>query len=1281
MRNLEFVSERHRSLPFGTVSEHAGDNQSKFLCSDTTGAVAAASNSGYVFIRNEEETVFGIPPEHSHIVDIDYLVAEAALFIATVEGTIALSWGNDVSVMCHIAEGVSACKWSADQEVLALTTRHTHGGPHLIVMTADWLAVSTSPMESEEFGEQMPVTVGWGKKETQFHGSEGKEAAKAKTQITGGIMGEDDAIPRISWRGDGQYFAVGSISELRRSRLIRVYDRQGVLQSTSEPVNGLEWCLAWKPSGALIASSIYESDQRHIQFFEKNGLRHGEFALPFPAQQSAVKDLQWNSTSEILLVWIVLNEPTGLCDCLQLWTVNNYHWYAKQTLRYPRTGADQIAAARWSQHEPYVLYILDSGSLSTVEWTWSCCRSEDSSSTVAVIDGTRVLLTNFASGIVPPPSSSHFLTLDSFINQVAFYSTHDFYELAVVTDKKSVSIFYSSRLDPTAAPILRKTCVIPFANYPRIFWFGPQVLAVVEPANQNGVPLWGLWVFSVKHESQMELESLSSMEFLEADKTCRLLAYFDAPILNCIPRGDFFVVATCNGVIFKLMDNLTGAVVSKLFRFPLPCDRVEIVSEEELFGLHSASKRLYRKEDLISDSCTSFIVDHNFLLYTTHHHKLTSIRRGIEKFGALRDEREVERGSRLVTVVSDRTDVILQLPRGNLETIHPRALVIFRICQALNQKNYALGFELARRHRVDMNLLVDYNVNTFLNDVQLFVEQLNDSANMNIFIAELNNDNVTSTTYAAHFAQASPSVSNKVNTVLDRLEKIIGSQPLGKMFISLLACDIYKKPSQLETALFRVKDLRGASQPYISAEEALKFILYSADVNELFNIALGTYDLELVLMVAGKSRKDPKEYIPFLNQFRILQPEARQFLEIDKHLKRYSKALKHLARLGPEYFEEFVDIMTRHNLYKDALQIFPEQSSERSRILFLYGEYLNKQKRRAFEAGVAYEEGQFFEEAVDSYRKSLDWQLAMSCAHRAGWETERLSKLAQQLALQLQSNSRHAEAGNLLLRFSNNSVQATETFLAGRCWDDLLLLIASGQNVKEDTFPRLKLTAEKCHADFLHEIEEIKTSLKKYSSRLVVVRQMKQDKKDSGEDYVDTASETSSISDHSRGSKLSKLSKSSSKSKRKDEKKKRSLREGGSYEELALLDTIRSLYNQANVMMKDIESLLKISVLIGLSNAAKNLFQQFDSLVQELAAKRSVVWSVQSLLNVTGVRPGGYAYGPNATSNMIAADMQNSSVSDGQIGNLSLSDLVLFIPPELNNVSKWNECKMDQLDD
>ena len=85
----------------------------------------------------------------------------------------------------------------------------------------------------------------------------------------------------------------------------------------------------------------------------------------------------------------------------------------------------------------------------------------------------------------------------------------------------------------------------------------------------------------------------------------------------------------------------------------------------------------------------------------------------------------------------------------------------------------------------------------------------------------------------------------------------------------------------------------------MSAEEALKYTVFLVDINKLYNISLGMYDLSLVVMVAEKSQKDPKEYLAFLNQLRKL-PENYQHYKIDCHLKRYDKALQHIAKCGKE---------------------------------------------------------------------------------------------------------------------------------------------------------------------------------------------------------------------------------------------------------------------------------------------------------------------------------------------------------------------------------------------
>ena len=67
-------------------------------------------------------------------------------------------------------------------------------------------------------------------------------------------------------------------------RTVRVFNREGHLQSTSETVSQLEQSLSWKSSGAsgLITTTISlpQQGKHQVGFFEKNGLRHGEFDIP-----------------------------------------------------------------------------------------------------------------------------------------------------------------------------------------------------------------------------------------------------------------------------------------------------------------------------------------------------------------------------------------------------------------------------------------------------------------------------------------------------------------------------------------------------------------------------------------------------------------------------------------------------------------------------------------------------------------------------------------------------------------------------------------------------------------------------------------------------------------------------------------------------------------------------------------------------------------------------------------------------------------------------------------
>lgn len=81
------------------------------------------------------------------------------------------------------------------------------------------------------------ITVGWGKKETQFHGSVGKDGRRNETI---GVANVDELEKTISccWRGDGEYFAVNHVGA--NGRMFKVYNKDGSLQYSSEIFANLE---------------------------------------------------------------------------------------------------------------------------------------------------------------------------------------------------------------------------------------------------------------------------------------------------------------------------------------------------------------------------------------------------------------------------------------------------------------------------------------------------------------------------------------------------------------------------------------------------------------------------------------------------------------------------------------------------------------------------------------------------------------------------------------------------------------------------------------------------------------------------------------------------------------------------------------------------------------------------------------------------------------------------------------------------------------------------------
>ena len=99
--------------------------------------------------------------------------------------------------------------------------------------------------------------------------------------------------------------------------------------------------------------------------------------------------------------------------------------------------------------------------------------------------------------------------------------------------------------------------------------------------------------------------------------------------------------------------------------------------------------------------------------------------------------RSIERGSKLVSVMPSIFAVVLQAPRGNIETIYPRALVLAGIRTFIDQKKYRSAFLACRSQMVDLNILHDYAPEQFMENIALFIDQVKRIDYIDDFISRL----------------------------------------------------------------------------------------------------------------------------------------------------------------------------------------------------------------------------------------------------------------------------------------------------------------------------------------------------------------------------------------------------------------------------------------------------------------------------------------------------------------------------------------------------------------
>ncbi|KKA27450.1 hypothetical protein TD95_004691 [Thielaviopsis punctulata] len=1224
MHNLKLVRFAAAEAGLGNVSKLCWDPaQSETICATgptPESAAIALWRVGDKSASPQQITAWEAHPptptlSHDSIVSLHHFSDTATTCIVFAGGDIVTVQEPDgfsatavsVEIIGSIDVGISAACWSPDEEVLVLVSK-THA---VNFMGRDFSPLAELPMAVEDLSLSKHVSVGWGKKETQFEGR-GAKALRDPTIPLKVDQGEpspyEDGATTITWRGDGACVAVNSVLPGSR-RAIRIYTRDGVLDGVSEPVDGLESAVSWRPSGNLIAGVQRLTEGVKIVFFERNGLRHGDFML----RKCSAKNirLHWNCDSTVLAVHVDGE--------LQLWTTGNYHWYLKQI--FPVSTS--VKTISWHSERPLSLAVASEAAVYSVEYAFAVASGPlappKDLGTVAVIDGKDLLLTPFRSANVPPPLGFLTLSVESEVSSVAFSSNNtimavvsgagiDFYALKTKKGKFAAAL----PITKISRPELSGGFVSSIAAA------GPSRFVI----SKIGSPLNSV-LSLVTVDSKAS--SASVMEVGGLEEAPRFVALSSNGFVRPNNTGDVFNIDSEMGFLCPSSATLPNN---------LPWWTIATVNNTEIGVGLSRNGVLYAGQTVLAKNCTSFLVTPDHIVFTTNTHlvKFVHLVDSVEAMQVPADDpevdercRSIERGGKLITAIPTQMCLILQMPRGNLETIYPRAMVIEGIRQLIDAKDYGQAFMHCRTHRVDMNLLFDHRPRQFLSHVKLFLDQVIEATSVDLFLSSLKEEDVTQTMYRNTKGQpvesedlgAAPNPGNKVNAICDAMLKALQSKKETSLQ-NIITAHVCKLPPATDDGLLLVAQLQDENEEL--AEKAVEHICFLVDVNLLYDHALGLYNLRLALLVAQQSQKDPREYVPFIQGLHEL-PELRRKFTIDDHLGRREKALTHLKDL--DVFDEFCKYTVKYSLYNLALSLFRYDAEKHAALTLLYAEHLESLSKNE-EAGLAYESLSRHVEAAKCYRAAgaSCWQ---ECLFNAQIQTPALSAsemqdLATTLAEALYEAKDYEGAATVNLDYLGSLEEAV------RCWCKGYHFSAAIRTVTLKNRPDLLPTAVDAGivdalsntTDFL---AQCKSQLAAQVPRIMDLRARAAEDplafyegERPGGDVPDDISVAASSRISAGGASLftrytgtvgsvgTGVSRATSKNRRREEKKRARGRKGTVYEEEYLVNSVRRLVERVDASRAETERLVAALLRRNMqerARAVEKLFAEMTSVCIE----------------------------------------------------------------------------------
>eukprot|EP00737_Agarophyton_chilense_P002780 gb/GEZJ01003198.1/.p1 GENE.gb/GEZJ01003198.1/~~gb/GEZJ01003198.1/.p1 ORF type:complete len:1177 (-),score=191.67 gb/GEZJ01003198.1/:1681-5211(-) len=912
------------------------------------------------------------------------------------------------------------------------------------------------------------------------------------------------AQANVSWRSDGQFFVVVFSSDQTRGLVI---DRSCEI---IKPLDGahLQLCCsaAWESRvGGMVCVPNLEGN---LLFFESNGLRH--IRSDFNAGHS--KFARWNQTASILAVV----DPEGVT----FWTRVNYYWYKKKTVSTDNHVIDVL----WDEDDVFCAHIVTSDTLIDLHMSMrtSTVLRVDGEAYVTVIDGCNIMLTNISRGIVPPPMSHGIVKFDVAVDSV--FEAHG--KLGVLRCDGGIETLKFS--EPLQIPCVPSAPRI--ASVTRSKWSSPK------EQGWNGILAYRFpHMISSNVIALVESSSLASSEPSDRVVIFRLdeddvSLVTTRHIKGCVTamskslQAALILTTTEDSVIMLDVDLGRKACTDVVCRSgPLKNEATKVIDVEvspqthpviahdkegELEIIDFDSNKILS----ISNECTSFILHQDFLLFTTRSHLLycmwmraSALASSTEKDGkvpSLVDEmnaipnsqgnswtrgslaaglgatRPIDRGSLIVAGIPKDVNVVLQVPRGNIETIAPRPLVFQTVYQYAKRGLFADAFNLCRRQRVDMNHLVDADYENFLSSAAYFVQQIGKAGHLSVFLSFLKGD------------------PHKVNSICDTIVSAMRSNNhSGRYTTAILTGLIKREPSDLTNALDMIREARTRGNEEGATAVDYLFVLLK-DEEIVYNHALGMYDLKLASFVAEASQMDPADFSNELRTLYEMDENYRKY-NIDIKLEKYGSALQNLFACGEKMYKQCVSLCHKHQLYETALQLFRFEDDFTPELLNGYGSHLQRIGKFDDAAAVFIRNGDLKDASI-CYQKGGRWQLAVNAISRLPISSDQKCVMYDTIATGLTEDGDTIDAARIKATLTQDIDGAIELLTVSEEWDAAFELLplwsprSDSEDELEDLWNRIMESVCDGYETLLSTIAENCSKLRERRNRLKNLRESKQ---------------------------------------------------------------------------------------------------------------------------------------------------------------------------------------------